>query len=176
MILDRTNWQSTKKNCCTFPNILALLLALHVFFVIPISASWFHTHQRPKKVARASMAASSTTNSIPMDEMNQPVWDPVQQIYMGGKVPGASDEEVQKMVQENGLRVLGYGSLTWKPSGWLQNGVPGRAYGYRRVWAQKSTDHRGTPAFPGIVCTFVNPIRVPKCDWVERRQRQSLLR
>jgi cation transport regulator ChaC len=94
--------------------------------------------------------------SIPIDVMDdQPVWDPIHQIYVGGKVPGASDEEVQKMVQENGLRVLGYGSLTWKPSGWLQDGVPGRAYGYRRVWAQKSTDHRGTPAFPGIVCTLL---------------------
>jgi glutathione-specific gamma-glutamylcyclotransferase len=141
----------TNKDCGAAPTVLAPLLALIVLSVLPIGAPGFHAHaHRRPKVASVPGKMSTRTNDV-----DEPVWDPVQQIYVGGRVPGASDEEVQKMVQEHGLRVLGYGSLTWKPSGWLQGGVPGRAYGYRRVWAQKSTDHRGTPAFPGIVCTLL---------------------
>lgn len=100
-----------------------------------------------------------TSRSMALQE-DQPVWDPIQQIYLGGKVPGASDAEVTTMIQQSGLRVFGYGSLTWKPSGWLQNGIPGRIYGYRRAWAQKSTDHRGNPNFPGLVCTLLTEVEV----------------
>ena len=34
--------------------------------------------------------------------------------------------------------------------------APGRAVGYRRCWANRSADHRGTPSFNGIVCTLLS--------------------
>ena len=89
-----------------------------------------------------------------------PQWDPIQQIYVGGVVP--ENAEVQSLIQRNGgyLRLFGYGSLCWNPgSGALAKpgvtGTLGRARGYKRCWAQKSTDHRGRPEFPGIVCTLL---------------------
>lgn len=94
-----------------------------------------------------------------------PQWDPVQQIYVGGVVP--ENAEVQALIQKNNgyLRLFGYGSLCWNPgTGALAKegvvGALGRARGYKRSWAQKSTDHRGRPTFPGIVCTLLEDSEV----------------
>lgn len=91
-------------------------------------------------------------------------WDPVAQIYIGGKVP-EDGSAVQEMIDRNGgyLRIFGYGSLCWNPGAPGESALAhpsvtnttGKALGYRRVWAQKSTDHRGSPKFPGIVCTLI---------------------
>jgi cation transport regulator ChaC len=88
------------------------------------------------------------------------VWDPIQQIYVGGGVPNHNEQAVDDYLNQDILRIFGYGSLCWGPgSGALANeGVTtklGRAIGYKRCWAQKSTDHRGVPSFPGIVCTLL---------------------
>lgn len=88
------------------------------------------------------------------------VWDPVQQIYVGGGVPNHNDEAVDEYLKEDTLRIFGYGSLCWGPgAGALAregvNATLGRAIGYKRCWAQKSTDHRGVPQFPGLVCTLL---------------------
>ena len=92
-----------------------------------------------------------------------PEWDPIAQIYVGGVVP--ENEAVRKMISENQgrLRLFGYGSLCWNPGKPGEDALAnpsvtrrlGRAKGYRRCWAQKSTDHRGNPKFPGIVCTLL---------------------
>jgi ChaC-like protein len=106
-------------------------------------------------------AGSSVPNT---DESPQATWDPVSQVYVGGKLP-ENGAEVEEMIRENDgwLRIFGYGSLCWNAgtpgeSALADDAVTsttGQARGYRRVWAQKSTDHRGTPAFPGIVCTLL---------------------
>jgi cation transport regulator ChaC len=89
-----------------------------------------------------------------------PTWCPDQQIYIGGVVPDSAD--VQDLINANGGRLLlfGYGSLCWNPgAGALAKpgvtATPGRARGYKRCWAQKSADHRGTTRFPGVVCTLL---------------------
>jgi alpha-tubulin suppressor-like RCC1 family protein/cation transport regulator ChaC len=91
---------------------------------------------------------------------DSPIWDPEQQIYVGGKLP--ENEEVKALLDssDGSLRLFGYGSLCWNPgTGALaKQGVVsklGRAKGYKRCWAQRSTDHRGNPKFPGIVCTLL---------------------
>lgn len=84
------------------------------------------------------------------------VWDPVNQIYVDGVVP--ENARVQELIDANhgALRIFGYGSLCWNPGSMTTaKSQLGRVYGYRRCWAQKSTDHRGTPRFPGIVCTLL---------------------
>lgn len=103
---------------------------------------------------------TQNTHTIDTEEREEPVWDPVAQIYVGGKVP--ENAEVAKMIQDNhgALRLFGYGSLCWNPgTGPLADPTVehtlGRARGYRRCWAQRSTDHRGSPSFPGIVCTLL---------------------
>jgi cation transport regulator ChaC len=110
-------------------------------------------------------AKRSTGNYVPdSDEPLQATWDPVSQVYVGGKLP-ENGGEVEEMIRENDgwLRIFGYGSLCWNAgtpgeSALTDDAVTsttGQARGYRRVWAQKSTDHRGTPAFPGLVCTLL---------------------
>ena len=91
---------------------------------------------------------------------NVPTWCPEQQIYIGGVVP--ENAEVKSLIEKNDgfLRLFGYGSLCWNPgTGALAKpgviGSLGRARGYKRCWAQRSTDHRGNPKFPGIVCTLL---------------------
>lgn len=56
------------------------------------------------------------------------------------------------------LYLFGYGSLLWKP-GELLGSCPSyacSALGFTRVFAQRSCDHRGTPAMPGVVVTLVD--------------------
>jgi hypothetical protein len=116
-------------------------------------------------VRQIRKAKRPTGNSVPdIDESPQATWDPVSQVYVGGKLP-ENGSEVEDMIRENDgwLRIFGYGSLCWNAgtpgeSALADDAVTsttGQARGYRRVWAQKSTDHRGTPAFPGIVCTLL---------------------
>lgn len=95
---------------------------------------------------------------------SEPLWCKEQQIYVGG-VP--ENDNVKSLLlggkeDQDGIYVFGYGSLCWNPGN--GDGVLarpqvtssiGRVSGYKRVWAQKSTDHRGTVKFPGIVCTLL---------------------
>lgn len=113
-----------------------------------------------------SMTTQGGTTSLPCrsgpteERPNDPIWCPIQQIYVGGVLP--ENAKVQEMITANRgyLRIFGYGSLCWNPgTGALAHPTIqrtlGRAMGYRRCWAQKSTDHRGVPRFPGIVCTLL---------------------
>lgn len=111
----------------------------------------------------SSSPSSSSAMAQDGEEKAGPMWDPVAQIYVGGVVP--ENAAVKQMIEDNqgSLRIFGYGSLCWNPGqpGTAPLADPavehclGRAVGYRRCWAQKSTDHRGRPGFPGLVCTLL---------------------
>ena len=103
------------------------------------------------------MARPST--KIPVKKSSDgPVWCEEQQVYLNG-VP--ENAEVTNLIQANQghLKIFGYGSLCWNPGsdGGLAKATPtlGTVRGYKRVWAQRSTDHRGNIQFPGIVCTLL---------------------
>lgn len=116
--------------------------------------------------AAAGKKEKKEVEILDTEEREEAVWCPERQIYVGGVVPSSSaGAEVEKLVEDgNGcLRVFGYGSLCWNPGNPetsalahpTVNNVLGRAKGYRRCWSQRSADHRGTPSFPGIVCTLL---------------------
>ena len=123
------------------------------------------------------------SSTIP-SQGDSPTWCPEQQIYIGGVIPDTSDIQSLLKEQNGTLRIFGYGSLCWSPgAGVLANeGVTkqrGQAIGYQRCWAQKSADHRGTPSFPGIVCTLlrdeeVHNIQVTACDSKLQDSRPSM--
>lgn len=102
--------------------------------------------------------ASFSTAMSTSNTGNGPVWCEEKQIYIGG-VP--ENEEVKQLIEESDghLRIFGYGSLCWNPG--TEGGLTkasqtlGRVKGYKRVWAQRSTDHRGSVDFPGFVCTLL---------------------
>jgi len=89
---------------------------------------------------------------------NKPVWDPVNQVYVGAVLPENNAAVQQALDTDGSLRIFGYGSLCWNPgTGPLAQATKslGQVHGYRRCWAQSSADHRGVPTFPGIVCTLL---------------------
>jgi cation transport regulator ChaC len=123
---------------------------------------------RPAHRSQSLVVEQTRTMNIGTDEQPEPQWCSQQKIYLNGVVPRAESAfDVSELLQpgddenENKcLRIFGYGSLCWRPgSGVLSKETVrrslGRAVGWRRCWAQRSADHRGTPMFPGLVCTLL---------------------
>jgi cation transport regulator ChaC len=110
---------------------------------------------------------------------NKPTWCEEQQIYINGTIASSShaDDYIQSILasiqssassstatsQATSLHIFGYGSLCWKPGSpheilahkSVQKTIA-KAIGWKRCWCQKSTDHRGTTDFFGLVCTLLS--------------------
>ena len=126
----------------------------------------------PTKFNMNSLNVHESEKKLEMkkNEIKYPRWCPEKQIYEGGIIPGEiSDSELESLLMESGgdLNIFGYGSLCWNPGSessgdslaQKSKGVTrqfGRAVGWKRCWCQRSTDHRGTPTFQGLVCTLLS--------------------
>jgi cation transport regulator ChaC len=148
--------------------LLFFLIIVEIFGINFVEA--FNNKQR-RSFTHTYFSSSTTDDSesnsdimITEENPDAPRWCEEQQIYIDGKIP--ENAQVKEILEkENGyLRLFGYGSLCWNPGTTLgQEGVSstlGKAKGYKRCWAQKSTDHRGNPSFPGIVCTLLKDSEV----------------
>jgi cation transport regulator ChaC len=81
--------------------------------------------------------------------MEEAIWNAEEGVWEGGKPPSC---EIP-----NPLYIFGYGSLLWKPGDLMGqfSSFGCLLKGYQRIFAQRSTDHRGTPNFPGFVLTLI---------------------
>lgn len=78
-----------------------------------------------------------------------PTWNAELGVWAGDRAASAVDVP-------SPLWIFGYGSLCWKNDEILHTErFVGRAAGWRRVFAQRSMDHRGTPGRPGLVATMI---------------------
>jgi glutathione-specific gamma-glutamylcyclotransferase len=78
-------------------------------------------------------------------------WDADLGVWKGSKASAFSEIP-------NPLYIFGYGSLLWRPGDLLSkySATPCVCYGWKRLFAQRSMDHRGTTQFPGFVATLVS--------------------
>ena len=91
------------------------------------------------------LAMAALSSSQPQ----QPRWNAAKGVWEGDRAAG--DLEVPSP-----LHIFGYGSLCWKADFPFAESFVGRIAGWTRVFAQKSTDHRGTPENPGLVATLLS--------------------
>ena len=66
------------------------------------------------------------------------------------------NSEVSDDDRKNGLYLFGYGSLIWNVGStpFVEKRVC-QVFGFRRSLSSRSTDHRGTPVFPGRTATLI---------------------
>lgn len=78
----------------------------------------------------------------------QPRWNSALGVWEGNAALGTT-------AMPSPLWIFGYGSLCWKADFPSEEQFVGRVSGWKRLFAQRSTDHRGTPAAPGLVATVL---------------------
>ena len=80
--------------------------------------------------------------------VGQPRWNSALGVWEGNAAIGTT-------ALPSPLWIFGYGSLCWKADFPAEEQFVGRVSGWKRLFAQRSTDHRGTPAAPGLVATVL---------------------
>ena len=80
-------------------------------------------------------------------------WDAAQGVWVGSRALADEADEIPSP-----LYIFGYGSLMFRPQESFAacERVDGVVEGWRRVWAQRSCDHRGEPHMPGLVVTVLS--------------------
>ena len=85
-----------------------------------------------------------------VQEQRGPRWDAKAGVWVGDRAAAGVG-----FTPPDPLWIFGYGSLCWRPAFAHTETFVGHVHGWGRFFAQRSTDHRGTPASPGLVATLL---------------------
>jgi len=102
---------------------------------------------------------------------DSPHWDAENGVWVGERAACIEDE-----ILPDPLWIFGYGSLCWRPEASFSTFEhrPGRISGWARLFAQRSMDHRGTPASPGLVVTAVSDEDLQVLNYYNEDQEPSI--
>ena len=105
------------------------------------------TKTPPSLLKRLSFTRTKATRGVERSMSN---WDAENGVWLGDRA--TSDDQLPSP-----LYLFGYGSLLWRPGDLLGNFTSSSCScsGWQRLFAQRSSDHRGSPEFPGFVATLV---------------------
>jgi cation transport regulator ChaC/alpha-tubulin suppressor-like RCC1 family protein len=103
-------------------------------------------------------------------QMNEPVWDAELGVWQGEMAAGLDLD-----ILPSPLYVFGYGSLIWNPGPYLKNfsSYHCSAIGWKRLFAQRSCDHRGTVLFPGLVLNLVDDDCLKELNYLDKTSSRS---
>ena len=132
---------------------LISVLLFSQFFNIHTFSSYKLTIKR--NYIKMNMESKTITNQNLESVAPKLEWDEEKGVWKGDSAPSL-DHSLSTLPDP--LYLFGYGSLVWRPGDLLQQfpSFKCRCFGYKRLFAQRSTDHRGIPAFPGLVATLVH--------------------
>jgi hypothetical protein len=123
------------------PTFSAVFTSFYLF-LITFSVALHHIP------SRFSLHSFHQETSNILQKMSE--WDSENGVWLGDKA--TSDEKLPSP-----LYLFGYGSLLWRPGDLLSDyeSYSCLCDGWQRLFAQRSSDHRGSVEFPGFVCTLV---------------------
>ena len=117
--------------------------------VVPGRSHFFKPAEEIVQATNDVLAAAAAARDAAPARGAAPGWNAEAGVWQGDRAAAGAFEPPEP------LWIFGYGSLCWRQEFPYEESFVGRVAGWGRFFAQRSTDHRGTVAAPGLVATLL---------------------